>query len=267
MLGLFICMLAVGCTYETVVSDTWDQLRPDQGMRAGASANAKVEQDDAGDGRDIGFAIRLASFEGGGAMDEARDFADNVRGKTNMPGLWFADDGAGKVTVYRGRYMDPQGLAVMADLRQTRMIQIDGRQRFADAQVVSLSQELAPPNPETGATADMNLQRYFGKELWSLQVAIFNELYGSDYHKAAERAAAELRKKNFQAYYHHGPRSSSVTIGLFTYDEAWVRTPGQQDSYSPLIRQLQEQYPYTMFNGQPVRDGNIEQPSQLVILR
>jgi len=267
MLFLFRFSLASGCTYERVVNDTWDQIRPGGDQQTRASANARVERDQQDNRRETGFAIRLTTFEGDNALKQARDFAEDVREKTNMPELWLGDDEAGKVHVYRGRYMDPEGLAAMADLRQTRMIRLDGRRRFSDAQVVSLSRELAKPDPDTGATPAMNLQRQFGQGLWSLQIAVFNELHGPNYKKAAEAAAAELRSEGYEAFYHHGPRSSSVTVGLFTYDEAWVSTPGQQDSYSPRIRDLQQDFPHTMFNGQPLKDDDMEQPSQLVILR
>jgi len=275
-LTLCVCVLACsGCVKETVVKSTWGDFGKATGAEGdtNASGNATIDRRRDPKLNQPNYAILLRSFSGDKQQDQARQFAERLHKRTNMPELWTgaSDD---VTNVYRGRYFDPEALDALADLRQTRMISDENGNAFSEVQMVRVEKVLAGPDASTGATAEMDLNQYFGQGLWTLQVAAYNSLLDSDPRVAAEKAAAALRKQGERAYYFHGKAVSMVTIGLFTYDEAWIKgnnQTGNFDSYSPVIKALQEKYPHNLVNGKKADmtadETAIPQPSSLVPLR
>lgn len=88
------------------------------------------------------------------------------------------------------------------------------------------------------------------KGIYSLQVAVFFATPKvRDYKQAAVDKVSALRKKGYQAYYHHGDSQSVVTVGVFGGD-AVVDYEGGID-YSPKVRALQrkEDFVYNVTNG------------------
>ena len=79
----------------------------------------------------------------------------------------------------------------------------------------------------------------------SLQVAVFA---GDETKRRsdAERYCARLRGEGHEAYYYHGRRVSSVTIGAFTSRDFNLDT----GMVSPRLERLQEQFPHNLYNGE-----------------
>ncbi|HBS29300.1 MAG TPA: hypothetical protein DEB06_07580 [Phycisphaerales bacterium] len=102
---------------------------------------------------------------------------------------------------------------------------------------------------------------------YSLQVAVYESAKREDAKRAAEAAAAQLRRDGELAFYFHGAARSSVTVGIF----------GDRDfdaslqPRNPAMIALQQRYPLNLLNGQfPIveRSDGVErqQPSTLVRL-
>jgi hypothetical protein len=207
---------------------------------------------------DSDFAIHLASFEGKKARKQADGLRDRLVDDMKIPGVWVWE-GEGRAVVYRGRYPNPLIDDAARDLRQTRLIQVDGKRLFEDADVM-------PVGAGTSASiVEMDLKRHSGKH--TLQIAVYDDAFGPDFRNAAERAATELRKQGNEAYFYHGPNRSLVTVGLF--DRADRDSVNGVEGYGERARLLQQKFPYNLVNGLTIKERRNgkelgEQPSFLV---
>jgi hypothetical protein len=157
--------------------------------------------------------------------------------------------------VYQGAD-DPEAQADLARLRATV---IDAKRPYAGA-------VLSPPASQAvaGGNADWDLAKVRASRgpdaLYTLQIGIYGR--GDDanpspqevaeFRTKAEEAVAELRAKGEPAFYFHGPRRSTVTIGVFgqsDYDP--LNMPGFR---SPPLSAAWEEYPYNLLNGQAIRE-------------
>ena len=256
--GLLVLLLlcAGGCVYERVVYDGWGDLR-----RLGEPSKPNVSNPSlkhAATPQPGGWAILLEAFEGRRSQRQAVELIDHLQNQANVPDLWVQSLGE-SVHVYRGRYDQPDDPRVENDLRQTRMLLLDDQRLFAAASLV-------PVGVASGASENpLDLRRFAG--MYSLQIAVYDDTYGSDFRKAAEKAAATLRADGDEAYFYHGPHRSMVTIGLFTRDDLVQQGPYQ--TYGPRVEEVQKKYPYNLANGltqiEKVNGQSIgEQPSFLV---
>ena len=105
---------------------------------------------------------------------------------------------------------------------------------------------------------------------YSLLIAVYQDVPKEGYvgrHKFAVDYCRELREKGHEAYFHHGPSSSSVTVGAFGRDaflEKQVTVPKGKghDPYKvtrviPVDRKLialQKRFPLRSWNGRYVDD-------------
>ena len=261
LLVLFMSFGTAGCTYTRVVRDGWAP------MRAMANKPTKSKEGRARSApptRQANWAILIAGFEGDDRNKQARRLIRDLETQAHLPDLWM-EDGPNQAQVYRGRYESPDASTAPSDLRQTRMVRLDGELAFSSARLVPLG-AFSPHSPGTfGHTDDLDLHRYMG--MYSLQIGYYDEQGGKDFRNATEQAAKTLRKDGEEAYYYHGPNRSMVTIGLFT--DADFAQEGVQRVYGPRMKSLQEKYPYNLGNGRTVIEkvnGNVigEQPSFLV---
>lgn len=107
---------------------------------------------------------------------------------------------------------------------------------------------LRVPTPDVG-NPDWVLSKV--KAAYSLQVAVFEP---TDDFWEPKRAAASycsaLRDKGYEAYYHHAPGSSMVTVGLFGED-AVIEENDKLPRYSAEVRSMQrdEWLKYNRLNG------------------
>lgn len=266
-----LVFLALPSCTTRVVHDSWDRYRAiaDKGAKAAAA-----EQNPLGgpSNPNEGWAILLEAFEGDKQEAQAARLVKRLRQDLSIPDVWIRQDGK-KTCVMRGQYIDASDELARSDLRQTRMLVLDGARPYEAVELVPLGESAR------GGTSAMDLRQYAGKGLYTLQVAAFDEAYGKDFRKAAERYAAELRAKGDQAFYYHGHFLSLVTVGIFTDDdfkEIEVVQPTskgvsrfKQRTYGPRIEYLQKTYPANLFNGYTVvetgPDGSKrDQPSFMV---
>jgi hypothetical protein len=260
VLVVVVTVVAAGCVEYREVGNTWDKWKSElprqskgQDQKPGSTVSTTSTFDQPT------WAIELTSFTGKKQTAQAHRYAKDLHRKTNMPGLWVESD-SDKTYVYRGRYLDPGGIGGKSDLRQTRMIQIDNTLQFKNAKIVRVDERHADIKHGSGVTRAMSLKHYSGRDLYSLQVGVYDELYGKNFREACELRVAQLNKLGEQAYFYHSAHQSMVTIGLYTHDIAFtpvrVQMPGSttpvwQDQYSPLIRDLQKKkFPHNIYNGQ-----------------
>lgn len=151
---------------------------------------------------------------------------------------------------------DPEAQADLARLRATV---IDGKRPYAGA-------VLAPPTQDSisGGNPAWDLTKVRAARgpdaLYTLQVGIYGrgddadptEQEIAEFRVKAEQAVEELRNKGDEAYFYHGGRRSTVTIGVFgpmDYDPR--NMPGFR---SPALARAFEEFPYNLLNGQAIRE-------------
>jgi len=86
--------------------------------------------------------------------------------------------------------------------------------------------------------------------VYSLQVAVFEPT--DDFHEYKQAAAdycAELRRRGFEAYYHHGSACSMVTVGAFGAGAVINRDGQPYYSAEVLALQQHEELKYNLVNG------------------
>jgi len=148
--------------------------------------------------------------------------------------------------VVLGGYTSPQDERAQQDLQYVKSLTVQGTRPYAMAILV-------PPPVEDGSNLRHSLVEA-AKQLepiytHTLQVAVFA---GDEQtrRRDAERYCAQLRNQGHEAYYFHGRRVSSVTIGTFTRQDYDLRT----GVVSARLDRLQEQFPHNLYNGEVQRD-------------
>lgn len=176
----------------------------------------------------------------------------NVRSYGGVPEARLENRRGSALVVY-GRYPSPDDPRATRDLERLRETQVDGQRIFAGA-------FLAPPSDDSmhgsNAAWDLrNVKSSLGAEaVYTLQVGVYARLDGraptaqdlAQFRAAAEQAVARLRADGEQAFYHHGPSASTVTIGVF--DESDHDTAGGFDS--PRLADARKRHPNNLVNGQ-----------------
>jgi len=136
-----------------------------------------------------------------------------------------------------------------------------GRRLFLAARMVP--EPIADKGPD-----HWNLENASGE--YTLQVAVFfPSPQVDDFKQAAVDYVAELRRKGYEAFYHHGESKSVVTVGVFGPDA--VVTSGGRVGYSAQVRELQrkESFAYNVTNGAiwTAKVGGEEAPVRSLLVR
>ncbi len=207
---------------------------------------------------------------------EAMRQLEAVRSTGLLPEAYLERRG-NRIVLASGRYQridDPQA---RADLDRIQGLTIGSERPFARALLSP------PPVAEVfGSIPEFDLRNaksmHRADALYTLQVGIYGRLDRTDpsrselaeYRKAAEQAAAELRRQGESAFYFHAPTRSMVTVGLFGQND---HDPSKPTGDSLELRRARERNPYNLHNGSglkesiPTRSGEkVErlQPSMLV---
>lgn len=232
MLAVLSC--ALGCVEERVVYDGFNAYRNME-----AAGPIRLDDDPAARvAADEGWSILLQEFAGTDQLQRADQLRTRLQREYRVPGLWVRQNGD-KTGLYRGLYPRPDTDTARSDLRQTRMLSLDGARPYEDVQMLPLSAAAR------GASSPLDLRQFPGMR--SLQVAVYDSDFGPEFRHAAEDAVNALRKEGHEAYFYHGPNRSMVTIGLFDAND--VSRDGDQDGYPPRARELQKLFPYNLVNG------------------
>lgn len=224
------------------------------------------------------WSIVLASFRGEKQTEAAREMLSKITEQKELAGAFMDVRGGGKATVVAvGKFRDPSGEDALAKLEKVRAIEVSGKKPFAGA-------FLAPPGELTdlGNHSEFNLSRakelYGNKAQYTLQVGVYGrkdildsgktptEADMKESRKLAEEAVLALRKEGELAFFYHGPRYSSVTIGVF--DDKDFGKPGDSRTgeparqENPALAALRLRFPVNLYNGAGVkvktRDGKEE---------
>jgi hypothetical protein len=198
-----------------------------------------------------GWSIVLFTFSRETDAAKASETLAQVR-SSGLPEARLEERGPALVIAY-GEYPSADSRAAKADLERVKAILINGGTPFIGA-------VLSPPPyealPGTIPEYDLrNVPMRFGKDaLYTLQVGVYCRVDDQEptakelgeFREAAERAVVELRRQGETAFYYHGPRRSSVTVGVFFEKDYNVRDPRTQ---SPVLVALRAKYPYNLANG------------------
>ena len=259
-----------GCT-EQVTYSTWDYFEKDVGKWVDPEADTSRPRRRATRGEidHLDWAIVLDSFDGADARQRAGELMARLREEDFVPDLWLEQNGE-QWYLLRGRYESPVSKTALEDVRQTRIIELVDEWPFESANLIRLSTMASP--------GSLDVRQYKDQWPYTLQIAAYEQGYGSDRRKAAEQRVAGLRKQGHQAFYLHGPNISMVTIGLFS-DKDRVqgthrvgRREVTQFFYGPRIREVQKHFPHNEVNGEVFYEPTIggkkrPQPSMLIAIK
>ncbi len=257
LMVMMLFVVLTGCEPETrIIRSSWDSLPADPKPRNAGTPGNDPYQDPAGG---QGWAIEVTQITGSTRHDAARELVKQLRTGSGLSDLWI-EDLNNTATIYHGRFKQASDPGIRNALAAVQQIEMDGVQPFANSQLVPLvGQGRAIADP-------FDLRQFIG--YYSLQIGFYDAAYNGDFREAAEQAIRILREDGHDAYYYHGPHRSILAIGVFSYEQAFVRA-GTTDTYAPQIRALQKQFPFNMGNGSTIiqkKDGvNIgEQKSSLI---
>ncbi len=211
-----------------------------------------------------GWAIAADAFEGPNHQALAEQRRMEFVSQTKL-GDWWVKHEANTSLVLYGRYDDPKDGAARADLQKLHQLTARGQ---ITPRTLMLTPIARPVAAGVGGLAQYDLRRAARRGVYTLQMAVYDERFGSDFRRAAEKAAAALREEGTEAYFYHGPNRSMVTVGVFGEDAARYNAGGLI-VYSDAVKRLRNQYPYNLVNGRTMRvrqgEGDFyEAPSHLV---
>ena len=254
LLAAFLCPLG-GCLQTTVVRDGWADFAADAAANGGQVTLGRdpADLDEQLKGRRAGdrpHRLRLAVFEGPERMPDGHEASVLARQAGRLQEIALVD-ADGVAVLYGGRFADAEDPAAEAARERVRRVEGPEGSRFAGERPFRDARLVAIEGPGTGGTATapsdpLDLRGHPG--LYTLQVGFFDDAAKPDRRTAAERWANRLRRdERVEAFYHHGPNRSLVTVGLFSRRD-FVQE-GQLEAYPPEARELQKRFPHNLGNG------------------
>lgn len=193
-----------------------------------------------------------------GSEGDAAGRLERIRTRGGLPDAALQRRGGGLVIAV-GSFASPTSPEAKAALARVRATQVNGARPYAYA-------FFAPPTGEgvAGSNPEWDLRnvraRLGSNAEYTLQVGVYARVGGgvptpeevAEFRRAAEQAVASLRADGEQAFYYHGPTSSTITIGAFDASE-------HDSSVSPPIesrhlRELRKRHPHNLVNGAGFRE-------------
>lgn len=224
-------------------------------------------QQGAGPSGDATWSVVIASVAEADAPEEAEKYAraalERVQTRGGLSEAFLEKRNKAWVILF-GKYDTPDGEKARSDLSRIHDITVDGAKPFTDAY-------LCPPSGDAlrGSIPDFDLRnakKSFGKNRarYTLQVGV----YGRDdktapsakevkeFREAAEKAAVELRREGEMAFYFHGPERSTVTVGLFTFEDIDPKKKGTFNfgGNNSTLDEARNRHPYNLLNGQGIKE-------------
>jgi hypothetical protein len=224
---------------------------------------------------DAGWSIVIISAVGEDMERNAQLALEKVRAKGGLHQAYTERRGKSMVVAY-GRYPGPDSKEAQADLKRIQNTVIDGATPFAEAILTPPPYDALP-----GSVPEYDLstlkQRRGKNALYTLQVAAYTRMDGkpasdkdlADFRAAAEKAVVELRREGEEAFYHHGPRMSVVTVGVFGEKDV---DPVHAGKESMVVQMARQRHPLNLVNGQGVKVRNRGQseaqlqPSRIIVI-
>lgn len=241
------------------------------------------------------WAIVLAAFRGETQKEDAAAMLSHITAQKELAGAYVESRGGGRSTVVAlGRFADPSSAEALDKLERVRSLKVIDKVGGVDVEKRPFAGAfLAPPGElmNLGQRSEFNLVRakeQFGPKVqYTLQVAVYGrkdildeqkrnptEEELKDARRLAEEAVIALRKEGELAFFYHGPRYSTVTIGAWTdKDFASRPLPGSEErprSENPELTALRLRFPNNLYNGAGVKvktKDNVEQIQPSAIVR
>lgn len=165
--------------------------------------------------KDARFTIVLLAFEGPGHVRESKAVRERLAALSRMNGFYLVHE-ENQSALYYGKYSavseaENPGEARRAqeDLRKLRAVALENGDRPFDGAVFIT---MPTPNPE--APPEWDLRN--AKGVWALEIGSYRG--AADRKQAAVDAVREARRMGLDAYYYHGPTTSSVLVGSFPFE-------------------------------------------------
>ena len=220
------------------------------------------------------WTIQCLEVQGPARRQQIEQFAQSLRRTTGIrpKDVFVRDEADGFARLCYGTYYrrtDPKtrkrstSPQLLSDMELIKQLGNETGQRYFGGAIL-----VRTPMPDAGKP-EWALTRATG--VYSLQVAVFEPNDDFWEHKQAAAQYCEfLRKKGYEAYYHHASASSMVTVGSFG-PEAVLKNPTGLPSYSNQVLAFQRDdlLKYNLLNGGVYsildgKGGRTPVPSRLV---
>ncbi len=212
-------------------------------------------------GKGVPWTILCWEVQGINRLSYVEQVADALRNTDGVrpKEVYVNSESDGFIRLYYGEYFrkmnEKVGRREVPKKLQDDMALVKSLGINTDQAVFRFARMVPKPLPDVGNPA-WSLTRAPG--IYTLQVAVFEPADDFwDYKNAAAEYCDYLRKKGYEAYYHHAPASSIVSVGVFG-PEAVIESEKGQIRYSSEVVSLQEDdlLKYNLVNGAVVRTKN-----------
>jgi len=232
------------------------------------------------------WSIVLASFRGDQQQQSAREMLARISDQKELAGAFVETRGGGRATVVAvGKFADPSAPEALAKLERVRAVEVAEKKPFVGAflappgELTDLGQRpefnLARAKEQFGARAEYTLQvaAYGRKDILDKEKRDPTEAELKEARRLAEEAVATLRKEGELAFFYHGRRYSSVTIGVWSDRDFATRPAAGSEQRprgeNPELTALRQRFPHNLYNGEGVKvttrkDGEALQTSTIV---
>jgi hypothetical protein len=208
---LAVCSALVSCAPDKpVAQDRTDLLA----QRGGKSAGSSTASDMPVPPTDALYTIYCQVLAGPDHVERSRQLRQALRGGTSLKD-WYLIHGADQSTLYYGFYrtINPrdekdaaEGRRAIHDLNTIRaMVDTNGYRPFSTSVPVPIDS----PDPQANPAWDLARTKGY----WSVEIAVYKD--SPERKQAAVDAVRAAREQGIEAYYYHGPTSSSVCIGCW----------------------------------------------------
>ncbi len=205
------------------------------------------------------WGIMLETFDGQGSTVRARQRLANLSRAMNRDDLRLIRR-AGGAAIVLGSYEAYDDAKAQADLDYIQSIATDAGPLFDRAHLI-------PPDHQfDGDTSERNLlmaKRIYGNAArYTIEIGVYDAPIEALRRKYAEEAVQTLRDEGEAAFYFHGNRVSSVTIGAFS-DLDYNPDTGFR---SARVREVMGRHPHHLINGfeQTVKGSTVKLPSRMM---
>ena len=247
---LITSICTISCKWETrVVNDPMARWAQQTGAHYIGHEGYKVDQTHS-DKRNtpknehLGYAVQVKIYEGKNHQQDAASDFDSLSRVYNISQLWIKKLSQ-KTIIFRGQYPTKDSFQGIKSLSQIINIKINDKPIFKNAKLVSLGGNTAINHK----LSKYDLRNVEGK--FSFQVGVYTDKY-KNHKQSAEQRVSDLREQGHEAYFYHTRYLSSVTIGVFTEDQAYAdafSTSQNNETFSQRVLDLKKKFPLNLIDG------------------
>jgi len=252
---------------EELFPDPDKQAAEEQAAKAGSPKQL---------GQKKGWAIVLATLSQEGHEEEIVQLREDFIRETGLSECWV-DSTPKRSVLFYGHYEAFDSAEAKQELATIKDVKINDRKIFKAAFLTRTGDDEGDLKAYAGAIPQYNLRTaakaHPGEEdLSTLQIAMYEPEEGKEVgqaRQAAEDLVKQLRGQGYEAYYYHGPATSTVTVGIFGADAY----DAQAGIYSEDVERMRKKFPFNSYNGRELKERvrtraniwvTVRQPSFLV---